>query len=62
MKCPLCDFVLLSDRPLNELIKHLSSHGKLKDVLIGEEVLIFKINGVQYAIDEEENERLSQGK
>ena len=40
-KCPLCDFVLPVGHMLNDLIKHMTEHGKVVD-------------GVQYPLEREE--------
>lgn len=45
-KCPLCDFVLPSDRLLNELLDHISEHGVVTSLCLGSPTTVtVSVNG-----------------
>ena len=50
-KCPLCDFVLPPNHLFNELIKHMTIHGRVTGIVMGEPVVV-KINDVRYALED----------
>ena len=53
-KCPLCDYVLPVGHMLNDLIKHMSDHGKVSNIVFGGKVTTVKVNGIQYPLEMKE--------
>lgn len=54
IKCPLCEFVLPGGHMLNDLIKHMTEHGKVSDIVLGENTTV-KVDGKVYRLESEES-------
>ena len=54
VKCPLCDYVLPVGHMLNDLIKHMSEHGKVTNIVFGGPKTTVKVNDVDYTLEMEE--------
>ena len=52
-KCPLCDYVLPPNRLLNDLVHHMTSHGTVNNIVLGEKTTV-RVDGVQYFLEEKE--------
>lgn len=51
VSCPFCDYVLENGRLLNELFEHLTEHGEVGDVVLGDGVSV-TVNGQSYTLQE----------
>lgn len=54
IKCPLCDYVLPHGQMFNTLITHLTTHGQVSNIVLGEHTKV-RIDGKVYQLEAEES-------